>query len=159
MTVNASTILSMVLYADDTNIFIYGRDLSEICATLNKELHILSRWFKLSKLSLNVKKTNFMVLKPKGKVICTYPDIYIDETKINKVDTCKFLGIIINSSLTWIDHIYLIKQKVSKTIGILKYVKNKLPRQIFFSFTFLLLLLLLLLLLQLLLLLLLVISR
>jgi len=74
-----------------------------------------------------------MVFKPKGKVICTYPDIYIDETKINKVDTYKFLGIIINSSLTWNDHIYLIKQKVSKTIGTLKYVKNKLPRQILVS--------------------------
>jgi len=90
---NASTILSMVLFADDTNIFISGRDLSEICATLNKELHKPSRWFKLSKLSLNVKKTNFMVFKPNGKVICTSPDIYIDETKINKVDTSKFLGI------------------------------------------------------------------
>jgi len=84
--VNASTILSMVLFADDTNIFISGRDLSEICATSNKELHKLSRWFKLSILSLTLKKTNFMLFKPKGKVICTYPDIYIDETKINKVN-------------------------------------------------------------------------
>jgi len=76
----------MVLFADDTDIFIFGRDLSEICATLNKDLHKLSRRFKLSKLSLNVKKTNFMLFKPKGKVICTYPDI-IGETKINKVDS------------------------------------------------------------------------
>jgi len=76
-----------------------------------------------------------MVFKPNGKVICTYPDL--DETKINMVDTCKFLCIIINSSLTWIDHIYIYiyitKQKVSKTIGILKYVKNKLPKQILVS--------------------------
>jgi len=40
--VNASTKLSMVLFADDTNIFIFGWDLSEICATLNKELHSLN---------------------------------------------------------------------------------------------------------------------
>jgi len=65
-----------------------------------------------------------MVFKPKGKVICTYPDIYIYEIKINKVDTCKSSGIIINSSLTWNDHIYLIKQKIGKTIGILKYVRT-----------------------------------
>jgi len=40
------------------------------------------------------KKTNFMVFKPKGKVICAYPDIYVDETKINIV----YLGIIWYSS-------------------------------------------------------------
>ena len=35
-----------------------------------------------------------------------------------------------NSSLTWLDHIYLIKQKVCKTIGILKYVRNKLTQNV-----------------------------
>ena len=53
------------------------------------------------------------------------------------VDSSKFLGIIINSSLDWTEHINLINQKVSKTIGILKYVTTKLPidvlRSLYFS--------------------------
>jgi len=36
------------------------------------------------------------------------------------------LGIIINSSLAWTYHISLLKQKVNRTIGILKYVRFKL---------------------------------
>jgi len=42
------------------------------------------------------------------------------------VETSKFFGIVINSSLDWTGRINLINRKVSKTIGILKYVRNKL---------------------------------
>jgi len=49
----------------------------------------------------------------------------------------KFLGIIIDSSLTWSNHINVIKQKITKTIGILKYVRNKLScdalKQLYFA--------------------------
>jgi len=44
------------------------------------------------------------------------------------VETCKFLGIMINSSLDWSDH--------SKTIGILKCVRYKLPENILRSLYF-----------------------
>ena len=52
------------------------------------------------------------------------------------VETCKFLGIIINSSIDWSDHINLINRKVSKTIGILKCVRHKLPENILRSLYF-----------------------
>ena len=40
------------------------------------------------------------------------------------VGSSKFLGVIINSSLDWSDHITLVNRKVSKSIGILKCVKK-----------------------------------
>jgi len=53
--VNISKILQMILFADDTNIFLSGRNLNKICSSMNIELNTLSRWFKLNKLSLNIK--------------------------------------------------------------------------------------------------------
>ena len=44
------------------------------------------------------------------------------------VELSKFLGVIVNSFLDWSDHISLVG-KVSKSIGILKCVKNKLPAE------------------------------
>jgi len=55
---------------------------------------------------------------------------------INVVETSKFLGIIISSSLDWTDHINLISQKVSRTIGVVKCVRNKLPENILRSLYF-----------------------
>ena len=52
------------------------------------------------------------------------------------VESSRFLGVVINSFLNWNDHISLAKGKISKTIGILRYVKNKLPGNILRSLYF-----------------------
>ena len=54
--VNISQLLQMILFADDTIIFYSGRAVNEICDVLNSELIELSGWFKLNKLSLNIKR-------------------------------------------------------------------------------------------------------
>ena len=46
------------------------------------------------------------------------------------VESSRFLGVVINSFLNWNDHISLVNSTISKTIGILRYVKNKLPGNI-----------------------------
>ena len=89
----------MILFADDTNIFLSGPDITELCRCLNSELSNLSRWFKLNKLSLNINKTNFIVFRFKTKRLTTVPSIQIDSVNVDMVETSKFLGIIINSSL------------------------------------------------------------
>ena len=51
---NASNILEMVLFADDTNVFYSHSDLSDLANIMNTELRKLSDWFKANKLSINV---------------------------------------------------------------------------------------------------------
>jgi hypothetical protein len=48
---------------------------------------------------------------------------------IDQVDKFKYLGIIINESLDWSDHIDYVQSKVAKRLGLLKRVKHLLPRQ------------------------------
>jgi len=38
-----------------------------------------------------------------------------------QVDKTKFLGVIINKTLTWTDHIHIIKSKVSKNLGLIYF--------------------------------------
>ena len=45
-----------ILFADDTNLFHHGTDLSVIECEFNKELADISTWLKVNKLSLNIKK-------------------------------------------------------------------------------------------------------
>ena len=134
--VNVSNILNMVLFADDTNLFLTGNKIEEITLILNVELCKLSRWFKLNELSLNISKTNYIVFRQKNKKLSNVPDILIDNNKIDMVHSSKFLGVIINERLTFCDHIKLIKQKISKSLGILKYVRYKLSHTILRSLYF-----------------------
>ena len=60
---NVLSLMKSILFADDTNFFYSGKDLTEVCKTVANELDKLCRWFQVNKLfkSLNIAKTNFMV--------------------------------------------------------------------------------------------------
>ena len=62
--INTSTILQLILFADDTNVFVSHKDKDCLTNILNAELNKLSIWFRASRLSLNLKKTKFIVFKP-----------------------------------------------------------------------------------------------
>lgn len=51
-----SDLLRFIIFADDTNIFCIDKDSNVLIERLNKELVKLTEWFKVNKLSLNVKK-------------------------------------------------------------------------------------------------------
>jgi len=50
------------LFADDTNIFLHHSDLNILKSMSNVELDKLSEWFKSNRLSLNIKKTNYIFM-------------------------------------------------------------------------------------------------
>ena len=52
--------LSLVLFADDTNIFAEGRDPAELFGRVSRGLGVLDRWFRCNRLTLNLKKTEYV---------------------------------------------------------------------------------------------------
>ena len=56
-------------------------------------------------------------------------DIYIDGIEIDTVNHTQFLGVIIDNKINWSDHIKYTCNKISKSIGIIKKVKNKLNKK------------------------------
>ena len=52
---------SRSLFANNTNLFLHDISLSSLEFRLNLELENLSTWFKVKKLSFNLKKTNYMI--------------------------------------------------------------------------------------------------
>ena len=110
--------LSFILFADDTNIFYQHKDIKVMTETLNYELKKVNLWLQANKLSLNIKKTSIIIFKTRrkrtGNII-----VKINDTEIKHVESTKFLGIYIDSNLTWKVHINYIVNKVAKTTGIL----------------------------------------
>jgi hypothetical protein len=114
-------LLTFIMFADDTNIFISGKNLNNIATITNNELNIINTWFSANLLSLNIKKTNYILFGNKK-----HPDISlsINNEKIERVYQTKFLGVIIESHLKWNAHITTVANKISKTIGILNKAKH-----------------------------------
>jgi hypothetical protein len=55
--------------------------------------------------------------------------VSLNNIKISKTDTAKFLGVIIDKNLSWKDHINYIKGKISKNTGIIRRLKYRLPEK------------------------------
>ena len=67
------------------------------------------RWLKANKLSLNVAKTEFMVIKSRQKLqsLTGYTmNIHIDSVPINQSNQSKSLWLIIDENLLWKTHIH-----------------------------------------------------
>ena len=71
------------------NIFFSDKNQNIVFDTLNKELDNWSVWFKINKLSLNVKKTNYIVFDEKY-IMNNNSELFIDNNVIAKVHSSKF---------------------------------------------------------------------
>ena len=129
-----------VMYADDSNLFVEGSDITVLQNIMNRELIKVSRWLKLNKLSLNIDKTHFMIFKRRRKLVESVPDIYIDANSIHQVSKTKFLGVYIDENLSWHAHINYISGKISRGIGVLKkakrYLNNTTLHLLYYTFIY-----------------------
>ena len=105
-----SMLMKSIVFADDTNLFYSGDNLSQVCETVSTELGKLHSWFQVNKLSLNIAKTTFMIF---GNKQCEDNHVVsINGMNIKRVYVTKFLGVHIDSRLNWCEHINHIKSKI-----------------------------------------------
>ena len=122
---NISDILYLILFADDTNAFLSGKNINQMISTMNVELEKLSIWLYANKLSLNVAKTHFIIFRSIGMKKPVYDrELIINDEVVLQQNQTKFLGVILDEKLTWDPHIKYIKPKIAKGIGIVNKAKR-----------------------------------
>ena len=66
-------------------------------------------WFCVNKLSLNIAKSNYMLF---GNYRCEkHVALRINDVNIEIVEATKFLGVVMDESLNWNNHITTVKSK------------------------------------------------
>ena len=61
----------LLFFADDTNVFLSGKNPDVLSEMMYKELCKLFKWLKANKLSLNVMKTHYILFRSKHKSVPT----------------------------------------------------------------------------------------
>ena len=91
------------MYADDTHLTYADSDVNAIQSCLNEDLQNISEWLIANKLTLNMTKTEFMLIgsRQKLRTLTASLILTINGTHINEVATSKSLGIFIDSNLSW----------------------------------------------------------
>ena len=90
------------MFADDTNFTLSAKTLTELKLALTPELNNHSCWLKANELSLNVAKTELMIIGSRQKLSaqCDDVEIRIDDQIIKRVDHTKSLGLTIDAQLS-----------------------------------------------------------
>ena len=133
---NSSEKLYFYLFADDTNLLYADKDLRSLESVINIELQKVCDWLNANKLTINAKKSNFVIFRPSQKKLNYQINIRIynnasnSETSLECKDYVKFLGVLIDKNLTWKYHIDYIASKISRVVGIIARLRHSVPLNI-----------------------------
>lgn len=125
---NCTDTLKKLLLTDDTNLLHSHHDPSELETITNTEIEKVNIWLKCNKLSLNTKKTNFIIFRSnKNRKQTENVCLNIDGHNINRVEHTKFLGIHIDEKLNFKHHTDLLTKKLSMYSGLFYKLRYHLP--------------------------------
>ena len=123
------------MFADDTTFQISGVDIDQLFLFANSELEKTSVWFKANKLTLNVKKTKYMLFSDQS-LPTSSNNLHIGNQAVEQVGTnCnekyfKFVGHVLDDKFTWEGHVQHVMKKLASANFALSCSKNFLPLKI-----------------------------
>ena len=126
--INCSDILQFSLFADDSTASHSGPDLNTTLNVIKTELTKVLEWLLANKLIINLQKTHLMLFTNKQRPESI--SIHIDNNVITEISETKFLGVIVDNQLNWKAHIKHISNKISKSIAILRILRDIFPKHI-----------------------------
>ena len=109
-----------------------GTNIMDLFRDMNSELQKIQNWCLANKLSLNSKKTKFILFKPKNLHV-HIPKLYFGGSEIERIgkecktQAFKFLGHWVDDNLTWDIHTTKLISKLNTANYAISQVKTKFP--------------------------------
>ena len=130
----------LFLYADDAVFFYSSNSDSSNCMNMNEDLCMLSRYFSKNSLTLNRSKTKIMHFHSYGKKLNNDVSVLVDGVQLETVDNFKYLGIILDTHLTFKYHCTYLTNKLSRMNGIMyklhSFLRKTCLRLLYFAFIY-----------------------
>ena len=129
---NCSKLGIFVLFADDTNIFIKGKNLADVFQKANEILSSVHTYMKLNELHINTSKSCYMHFNPRQRGNTSDSDSFtlqMNDIPIKHVKSTRFLGVIIDDKLSWKEHIDHLTKKLKCQAGVINRIKDCVPKE------------------------------
>ena len=121
---------STVVFADDTAIYIISNNIPSFDSSLQICLNLANLWIAKNGLKLKTSKTKCMLLHSPKKKLDADLNLEVDSTAVEQVRVFKYLGALINNTLTWSDHVDMVSGKVSHSLNLLRRLSWFLPQSL-----------------------------
>ena len=90
----------------------------------------LAKWIEQSKMKLNADKSSVMWFRPQSLVNAPPPDVKINDICLTPVKVQKYLGVIFDDQLRWLDHVSVICKKISFYLFWINSFRKNLPSSV-----------------------------
>lgn len=129
--INDKLNIKLVLYADDTNIFVIEKSRTLAIIKANIILSEINKFMKSNLLHINIEKCCYIHFNPYKEISETNDGskVYIAGKCIEEVTQVRFLGVIIDNQLSWEPHITKLHKKLNSQVGILNRICKNIPRK------------------------------
>ena len=132
----------MILYANDTSIIITNPSSKDFKINMSKVFVDINEWFIINWLSLNFQRTHYPQFRIKNSQEININMSY-DNNHIPNIASTKFLGLIIDETLSFKNHIDQLMSKISSAFCAVRIVRafmsQETLRMIYFSYIYTLL--------------------
>ena len=117
------------MYADDTHLTYSNGNIHSVQSSLNEDLFNISRWLTANILTLNMTKTEFMLIVSRQKLnnLPSLPSLNINNVLIKHSHCSESLGVLINENLTWENHVDALSKKIGSGVGAVNHINHSLP--------------------------------
>ena len=115
------------LYADDTTVYDIQDSLEMIQYNLESALNNLHIWCKCNGMLLNSAKTKVMLIttnQKRHRLNSDNLDLTFNNDSISMTTSDKILGVFVDNSLTWTEHVKYLRRKIASNIWLLSKIKH-----------------------------------
>ena len=133
--------LLFLIYINDLpNISQKFNDLQSMEKNINEELKNLTLWLNVNRLSLNISKTNFVIFHTYNKPLQYNVTLKMNKKAIVQKNHIKYLGVIVDSHLSWKKQILEVAKTIVRSIGIMhklrEFMNTKMLKNIYYSLVY-----------------------
>jgi hypothetical protein len=106
------------MYADGTSILNVGQDINELQNTTSNNT-VVKQYFEINNLSINPSKTHYILFQTRQCRQESNLKILVKNREISNVKSTNFLGVVIDSNLSWEIHIERTCSRISRNLFII----------------------------------------
>ena len=127
------------MFADDTTLSTSSSSLDSVTHSLTADIENINKWCDSNKMHINLSKTKVMYLSSKSKMNTIHNSlvpIHFKETELTCSSAEKLLGVIVDNTMSWSNHVKFILKKCTSLLYLLSRIKHFLSvpfRKLFFN--------------------------
>jgi hypothetical protein len=113
----------LTLYVDDTSVIITNTSQESFQNNINLAMTEIGKWFRNNLLTLNCEMTHFVQFLTKNQNALKI-QIVASNSIITNTNSTKFLGLVIDSTMSWKEHIIELTSKLNKACYAIRTLKS-----------------------------------